>query len=144
MDTTSPEAPQVTQRLTAITNLVMLAKPSGKGVRPILLVNYFRKIHHSAISRVAASELHNITDAHQFGHQSQGTLLLLAAAEGHKMRHPKDILVQLDISNAFGNLRRQKVLELLHKHTTMQAKATWLPLIQHSLSNGTEIVSPHD
>ena len=35
-------------------------------------------------------------------------------------------------------------MELLHKHTTMQAKETWLPLIQHSLSNGTEIVSPRD
>ena len=143
-DITSPTASQVTQRLLAITHLVMLAKPAGNGVRPILLINFFKKIHHSAVSRVAGSELHRLTDAHQFGHQSQGTLLLLAAAEGHRMMHPQDILVQLDISNAFGNLNRKKVIEILHKHATPHAKETWLPLIQHSLSAGTEIVSPHD
>ena len=41
-------------------------------------------------------------------------------------------------------LQRQQIIDLLYRHTTSKAKETWLPLIQHSLSQGTEIVSPHD
>ena len=141
---TAPQASSACKKLISITHLVMLAKPSGSGVRPILLVSLFRKILHSAIAHLAGPELHQLTDHAQFGHQAQGALLLLAAAEGRRQRKPGHVLVQVDISSAFGNLSRRKLLQLLDTKLSPQARDTWLPYVRHSLSSGTEIVCPHD
>ena len=138
----APTASPEIKHLLSLTQLIMISKSSG-GTRPILLISLFKKIYHAVIAQAAGPDLHALTDAEQFGHQQQGTLLLLAAAEGHKQRYPHDMIMQLDIRNAFGSLRRDQALLLLHNHLSDAARTTWYPLLAHVLSTGTTIVHPH-
>ena len=138
-----PRGPPELKQCCEVTCLVMLRKHGG-GVRPILLVNFFRKILNSMLARQSRDALQRITGHIQYGHSSQGPLLMLGAIESHRRLHANHCVVQLDIRNAFGAIDRSAALRLLWDKLDTNARDTWLPWIIDSLSAALAVMAPHD
>ena len=83
--------------------VVLLNKPGRTSVRPILLVNIWRKVTSAILAAEALATLGDLTAQCQYGHQKQGAAQLYLALSAHAERNPNHLVMQLDIANAFGH-----------------------------------------
>ena len=124
--------------------VVLLNKPGRTSVRPILLVNIWRKLTSALLAAEALPMLGDLTASHQYGHQKQGAAQLYLALSAHAERNPNHMTMQLDIANAFGSINRTKAYEtIVEGMRTRGADPEWLSWLHHYMRQPTYILPPH-
>eukprot|EP00971_Amphidinium_carterae_P271611 5389478-Amphidinium_carterae.1 len=79
----------------------------------------------------------------QFGHLSNGCAQFATYVDGCRRCHPDLALLQLDMANAFGTVRRSYVVDLLRAHRRHTRAAPWVPWVLEYLSTPQHIPPPH-
>ena len=134
------ESDQHWSRLLLVHRPVLLSKPGTDAVRPILISTAWHKLVTSAATFTLKPLLLPTIEDTQFGvgapagaDNSYCRLTTLA------QQHPEEVFVQLDMSNAFGNINRQTVLQAIQRLTPNNAITPWL---SHFLRTPTIIAVP--
>ena len=121
--------------------LVMLTKtPSGEGVRPILISTIWRKLGTAAVTSFIKPMVVPTLEGKQYGIAAKGGAASLHAfLSSRRLLHPDHWLLQLDFSNAFCTLSRQKVYEAV---TAILGNEVAMPWIHRFLMQPTNVVVP--
>ena len=124
--------------------VVLLNKPGRTSVRPILLVNIWRKVTSAILAAEAITTLGDLTAHCQYGHQKQGAAQLYLALSAHAERNPNHLVMQLDIANAFASINRRKAYEvILDGVRSKGADPEWISWLHHYMSQPTYIIPPY-
>ena len=95
---------------------VLLSKPGTDAVRPILISTVWHKLMTSAVTLTLRPLLLPAIEDTQFGvGAAAGADNLYCRLATLAQQYPEEVFVQLDMSNAFGNISRQTVLQALQR-----------------------------
>ena len=125
--------------LLSVHRMVMLAKPD-MGVRPILVSMVARKVIHTGVCALIKQDLGEHFHRVQYGiGRTQGAAQLLTSLLSMQMNEgPPPCYARLDISNAFGELPRHKLLHLLQRDCAYST-TSWGPWITSMLATTVHV-----
>ena len=119
---------------------VLLSKPGTDAVRPILISTVWRKLVTSATTFTLKPSLLPGIGSTQFGVGSPaGADSLYCRLTTLAQQHPEEVFLLLDMSNAFGNINRQVVLQAVQR---LAPSSPVIPWLSHFLRTPTIIAVP--